>query len=114
MSFKADRVDSGIALFFRVLFVIICFVLLINIGRILFNGSSVTFSGFLDFVSNTNFSQINVNIRDFTIVSDWGLFNFLKDFINIFASLMGVTFFMVSNLLNLLLFILNFVVYILG
>lgn len=109
-----SKADSGIALFFRIFFVIICFVLIINIGRILFNGTSVTFSGLLDFVSNSNFSQINVNIQDFVITADWGLFNGFRDFLNIFASLMGVTFFMVSNLLNLLLFVLNFVVYILG
>ena len=90
-----------------------CFVLLVISFVYKTNNSSyLTFRGFLDWLSSVNTTHFSVNVQDFTIVADWGIFNAIRDFLNIFGTMFGIIFFFGANLLNLLLFVSQFLVFI--
>ena len=80
----------------------------------------VYFSSFLDFISTNDFStyfsqfnyQISSGITDWTIRTDWGLFNFLRDFFNLFSNVIGFVYWLFSNLIYAVMFLLKFIAYI--
>lgn len=95
----------------RVLLIVsVCLVLLALI-RTINGGTPVTFSGFLEYVSNCP----NITSRawlDYTIYADWGVFNFLRDFLNIFTSLFSVLLYVFANLVQIVLYVGYFVSFI--
>ena len=68
----------------------VCILFLILFARLRSNGEySLTFTGFLNYLSKSpklNFAPLS----SFEIVGDWGLFDFLKNFFNLFAKMIGV------------------------
>lgn len=51
----------------------------------------LTFTGFFEYMSNFNFDVSSFTNIDMTIYSDWGLFNFLRDFINQFTGILSLS-----------------------
>ena len=43
---------------------------------------------------------VNFSIGDYTITADWGLINGLRDFFNVFMSLVGILVFTAKSLIN--------------
>lgn len=94
-----------------VLFVFLFALLVINLFRRINNGTNVSFNGFLDMLSRSNSFSITVNISDFTINGNWGLIDGLRQFFNVFAQIFGVLVWLGSNLINLILFLGQFLSY---
>lgn len=95
----------------NILFIIICVLLIFNFARKLGNNTDLSFSGFLTWLGNVDSFNIQVNISSFTIGGDWGWFDGLRNFFNIFANLFGVLVYLCSNLINLIIFIGQFLVF---
>lgn len=72
----------------------------------------ISFTTFLEFISNPPAIIPNVNISDFAITGSWGAFNFLKNFFNIFAQLIGIVVWFASSVLNLFAYAFYFIRYI--
>lgn len=64
---------------------------------------------FLEWLGNLNRLDINLNVENFSIRGDWGIFNGLRNFLNIFTSIFGVIIWLFSNLLQLVLYIVDFI-----
>lgn len=95
--------------FFRVLGLIFFVVLFVRLFWSLRSGSSnLTFAGFLDWFSNLNSLDVNIDVSNFGIRGDWGLLDGLKNFFNIFAKAFGVIVWLFANLLNILLYCISF------
>lgn len=73
---------------------------------------ALSFRSFLTWLGSVNSMPIRVNISDYSIVADWGLLNGLRDFFNIFSTLFGVLVYCCANLINLLIFMSQFLVFI--
>lgn len=98
-----------VSTFFRILGLIFCIILFIRLfWSVRSNSSSLTFTGFLDWFSNLNSFDISINVSSYEISGDWGIFNGLKNFFNIFAKAFGVIVWLFANLLNLLFYCINF------
>lgn len=74
--------------------------------------SDISFGGFLNYISNTPSFIPRLNITKFGIVGDWGLFEGLKNFFNIFAKMFGIIIYLGESLLNMLLTLFYFLRYI--
>ncbi len=102
--------DTGIikvkfgAMFFAVISLILLALFIFGFSRKLSGGDVVSFSSFLNWLGSVDSFSINVSISDFMIYSSWGAFNFLRDFLNIFAGMFGVIVYLCSNLINLIIF----------
>lgn len=96
------------------LFGFVVVIIVVNVFRRANSGVDLSFNGFLSMLSNSNSYSINVNISDFSINADWGLLNGLKNFFNVFANIFGVVVWLGSNLLNLVLFLGQFVAFVLA
>lgn len=92
--------------------VLLCFMLIVSLVRKTASGDPLTFSSLLNWLGNLRSFSLQVNISDFTIVADWGLFNFLRNFLNIFTTSFGILYFLGANLINLLIFIGQFLLFI--
>lgn len=95
--------------FFRILGLIFCIILFVRLfWSVRSNSSSLTFTGLLDWFSNLNSLDISINVSNYEISGDWGIFNGFKNFLNIFAKAFGVIVWLFANLLNLLLYCISF------
>lgn len=70
-----------------------------------------SFNTALDFLQDT--PQIELDLKDFNdkfqIVQDWGVFNFLRDFINILGSILGFAVWLVSCIINVITMLVYFI-----
>lgn len=103
----ASLANTIIALFAVVL-------LLLMTCSLIRGGDNITFTAFLEFLSQqgTNFAM--TNFVDYSIVGDWGLFNFLKDFLNILMIPISVTVYVLKFAWNVLVFLLGLVQFLFG
>lgn len=101
------------------LYVLFALLLIFAIVRTARGYDIVYFSSFLEFISSNDFSTyfsefnnlISTGISDLTIRTDWGLFNFLRDFINLFSHVFGFAYWLVANLIYAVTFLLRFVAF---
>lgn len=94
----------------RLLLLISCFILFIRIfSRLRGGDSSLSFTGFLEFLSNLNSFDINIDLSDFTIGGDWGIIDGLRRFFNIFGYAFGVLVWVCSNVFNVINYVFQFV-----
>ncbi len=71
--------------------------------------TSITFDGFLSVLENAPVFPVELLSQlDFTITLDWGVFNFLRDFINLFAPVLTVLSFVGLLLYNAIAYLLYF------
>lgn len=95
----------------NILFIIICVLLIFNFARKLVNNADLSFSGFLTWLGTVDSFNIQVDISSFRIGGDWGWFDGLRNFFNIFANLFGVIVYLCANLINLIIFIGQFLAF---
>lgn len=79
-----SRAWSFVGYFFLVAF---CFLLVVSVFRVANGGYALTFQSFLDSIQNMPSITDFVANLDLTITADWGIFNFLRDFINVLGTL---------------------------
>lgn len=92
----------------EILAIIIAIILIANLIRSITNTGFLTFESFINQCSN--FSSIPfVSFNDLTITADWALFNFFRDFLNLFTAPLTILIFIATNLINALLFVVQFV-----
>lgn len=65
----------------------------------------LSFTSFMNFLSSQSFDFSFNNFIDYSIVGDWGLFNFLRDFFNLFIQGMNVIIYVVRLLIQLIVFV---------
>lgn len=68
------------------------------------NSSSISFTSFLEYLSNSPDFSLSVSISDFRIVADWGFFNSLRDFFNIFTVSFGFIVWFFTSVVNCLIY----------
>lgn len=89
--------------------IIIIIIIGFSLIRVINGGSPLTFSSFLDLLQNS--PVINMPFRwfnDLTITSDWGLFNFLRDFINLNAGIVSVLACIAVGFINFFIYVFYF------
>lgn len=94
---------SNVSIVFNVLLVFFVSVLLVNYFKASLNSEHfLTFSSYLEFLSNAptvDFTAVKVFN---SITSNWGLFNFFRDFLNTLGAFSNVIFFVCANIINVL------------
>lgn len=95
----------------KILFFISIAIVIVNLFRRVIGGTGLFmgFENFFEQLSNVDSLQINFGVESFIINADWGILNGLKNFINVFAYILGVLVWLGVNLINLLLFLMQFV-----
>lgn len=95
------------------IFGIIIFILLsISLYSYLSDGnmSDLTLQSFLDILADAPSVDVSWSMVDLSITADWGTFNFLKEFFNLFISIIEFVLFIIGALwkgLNYILYIIN-------
>lgn len=88
--------------------IIIAILFLANYIRLTANNGFLTFKALIEKCSQ--FSSIGMtSLIDLTITADWWIFNFLRDFINMFTTALSVCMYLASNVMNSLWFVVQFV-----
>lgn len=103
-----DRNDMTLNIFI-VLFI---FLLVIALIRKLSSAEPLTFTGFLEMLSNAPQVTFNLDLTSFQLGGNWGIFDFLRNVINIFGSILGFIIFLIQNLINFcsyLIYFINFI-----
>ena len=98
----------------RVVFIIVCILLIINFARKLYSGADLSFTAFLNWLGNIDSFNVSFGLSPWHIGGDWGIVDGLRKFFNQFGNVLGVIFFMFANLLNSLYFVFQFLRFILG
>lgn len=109
---KRIRNDSfrNVGFVFRIIGLI--FLIMIAIGvfwKLRGSDNILITKNFLEWLGGLNRLDINLNVENFSIRGDWGIFDGLRDFLNIFTSIFGVIIWLFSNLLQLVLYIVDFI-----
>lgn len=103
-----DKFGDGVRIFAFILLIILLAVLCGSILRLVFGGSSFTFSSFLAMLNDV--PQIPLrSMQTFNITSDWGVFDFFRIFLNTVMMPLNLTVFVSANLWNCLLYVMFFV-----
>lgn len=94
---SSEKVSSGVP---RGIFTIIICVLLIAmlIRKLTGNNAVPTFTSFLEFLSLVDVPTIPFINFSSVSLGDWGFFNFLRDFFNIFVDLGNVVLFLINGM----------------
>lgn len=109
---KVDRsrehIDQGLTLL-KIVFIIILGITIIKV--LLGLDQTITFKSLLDFISDV--PQVNMNdfmvFDDLRITADWGVFNFLRTFINLFTLPLGITVFIGGAIYQVITFLIYFI-----
>ena len=96
--------DSSYSSMFIAIFSSILLVLVML--SVIKNGDTMTFTSFLDFLSSNSSTFDFVNYVDYSIVGDWGLFNFLRDFFNLFIQVLNLAIYLTKIFIALIKFFL--------
>lgn len=86
---------------------IILFITLFRITGNIGDGTPLTFTSFLDYLSTLDFGQVNLNLANISIVTDWGILNFLREFINFLLAGANFALTITSALINIVIFLFN-------
>lgn len=94
----------------RILSLIFCILLIVMIFRkFTGNNNTPTFTSFLDMLTNVKTPSIPFVNFSFTVLGDWGVFNFLRDFLNVFVDLFNVILFLVNGIISLFQYVTSFI-----
>lgn len=96
-----------IPLFSCVILVCLCF-------SVLHNGDTLTFEGLLQFLSQNASSFEFATYVDYSIVGDWGLFNFLRDFLNLLMAPFSIAMYLTKLIVALIGFFFTLLKFIVG
>lgn len=75
------------------------------------NNNTPTFTSFLDMLTNIETPTIPFVNYSFTTLGDWGVFNWLRDFLNVFVDLFNVILFLVNGIISLFQYVTNFILW---
>lgn len=101
---KADNFLSVVIVIFTILFIV-------SYVRSLVGAGEITFTSFLEFIQTVPEVSFATNFIDLTILGDWGVFDFLRNFLNIFTNLISVIVYLFGGLVQLLLYVVYIVRY---
>lgn len=105
--------SANSSIFFRsilsVLGIVLVTLLILNLVRFFRSAPNVSFAAFLDYLSTVQSFDFSGFIQKFTIGGSWGVVDGLRQFLNVFASLLGFLVYIAGSLFNLLTFVLGFV-----
>lgn len=106
-TYSNSRSVSSYSIFKIIILIAIAFILI----RILFSGNNQVFN-FQSFLEQLqSMPQISTSFKSFferTIVTDWGWFNFFRDFINSLMSIISILAWLFGALLDVVRFIVSF------
>lgn len=109
ISSNNEKGSSRIPLFFAYIFAILLVILLVKTAS---GFEPITFTSLLEFLSSVKKVFVDFSIGDFTITADWGLFDGLRDFLNIPMSMIGIVVFVGKSLVNILWFFVQIIYFI--
>ena len=93
----------------RILSLVFSILLLVMIFRkFTGNSNTPTFTSFLDMLTNVKTPSIPFVNYSFSALGDWGVFNFLRDFLNVFVDLFNVILFLVNGIMSLFQYVVSF------
>lgn len=75
------------------------------------NNNIPTFTSFLEMLTNIETPTIPFVNYSFTSLGDWGVFNWLRDFLNVFVDLFNVILFLVNGIISLFQYVTNFIMW---
>lgn len=105
---KKSVVIPNMNIIFRAILIIFCSILVSNIIKNVFSGSSVTFTGFLEFIGSVPQISTNLSLNTIYITGDWAILDGLRVFLNYLIMPLNVVIFLSKNLWNCLLYIVYF------
>lgn len=94
--FRGVMVKSSLTLGTLVLVILI----LISFVHFLNGGHPITFISFLEWISSFDVPYIDNVYVDYSITSDWGPFNFFRNFLNIFTNIFAVFAYLFRSIVN--------------
>ena len=96
----------------RVVFIFFAVLLLISFARKLYGGADLSFSAFLNWLGNVDSFGFTKVASPWTIGGDWGIIDGLRKFFNAFGNAIGVLFFICANLIGVIEFVSQFLLFI--
>ena len=97
---------------FNIIFLVI---LVMCVIRFTFTNSTISFTSFLEFFYYCPSVQMPSSfINNLTITESWGIFDFLRNFVNSIGTILGTALWLIGNLLNGIVFIFYFIGFIFG
>lgn len=96
----------------RVVFIVFAILLIINFARNLRGGADLSFSAFLNWLGNVDSFGFTKVASPWHIGGDWGIIDALRKFFNSFGNAIGVLFFMCANLISVIYFVSQFLLFI--
>ena len=96
---------------FSILGIVFMLILMAALLRKLSGGSSIpTFTSFLEMLTSVpDISIPFINAGIIQQLGDWGIFNFLRDFLNIFIDLLNIVVFLCNGFIQINLYVIYFV-----
>lgn len=106
-----DLVFFRVGVLLRIVLIIFLLILLATVvWRVRGSNNTLTFTAFLEFLSNLNSVEIGqVDVSSFAIGGNWGIFDGLRNFFNVFSNLLGVLVWLGANVINVIRYIVAFV-----
>lgn len=100
---------------FHIFNIIFLTILVMCVIRFTFTGTTITFTGFLEFLQSCpSINMPNSVINTLAFSNSWGIFDFLRTFFNTLGIIFGTSLWLLTNLINGLMFIFYFIGFILG
>lgn len=100
---------------FHIFNIIFLVILVMCVIRFTFTGTTITFTGFLEFLQSCpSIDMPSSVINSLNIPNSWGMFDFIRTFINSLGTITGTILWLITNLLNGLMFIFYFIGFIFG
>lgn len=97
---------------FNIIFLVI---LIMCVIRFTFTNTTISFTSFLEFLQNCpSIDMPSSLIKNLSITESWGVFDFLRNFINSLGTILGTVVWLIGNLLNGITFIFYFIGFIFG
>ena len=99
----------------RIFNIIFLIILAMCVIRFTFTNTTISFTSFLEFLQNCPSIEMPSSfINSLSITDSWGVFDFLRNFINSLGTILGTVLWLIGNLLNGIVFIFYFIGFIFG
>lgn len=111
-----DYIRNNRSFSFKSTFSIVKLVFLILLAISLFvavsNGSPKSFESFIEYIANIELipiTDVALWFKELTIIADWGIFNFLRDIVNIITGAISLVAFLGITIVNFVPIIIGFI-----
>ena len=99
----------------RIFNIIFLIILAMCVIRFTFTNTTISFTSFLEFLQNCPSIEMPSSfINSLSITDSWGVFDFLRNFINSLGTILGTVLWLIGNLLNGIVFIFYFIGFVFG